>query len=1119
MQKRILNIFTACVLTILGSLSCQREELAPSTGGADALKEGECWLYMNFGSKPESTVSTKFTLGQEENNIYNIFVFVFGPNGHKLYANWLRSSDLLADEAAVRASSKDSWWVNNSTADNVMAKGGFKIKSSAGENLSAYLIANLDADMVKISSDLLSHSINTEDDLKNFILYMNVESVNRNGLFPMTAHASGITMSESNGNSIVDMNTSSTPVLFERVDAKVKFVFKVGDRYDPNKQTASSFTPKQWKVVNVPNTAYVFERDEDSYEVPSELPTSDYSLYASRFFDTPWRNFEEVSSTSSGFSFYMLENRQNPKNKSFTSYNDRSRQIKTSAGLNEKLVVDYVNSLGKNVSKQFLRFQNANDFSTYVLVTGRVDMELKDDAAGQVLGGDVQYLIHLGNWNYTAGDAWNSDVYEGATNYNTERNTFYTYTVTINSVNNIRVEVETSDQSGGSVENQPGASGEVVIAKESISICDSHYESRTLSFRANNFITKNQDGSFTTNADDLTWKVKTPFNPDGAMPVRINGIDVADHIDYKWVHFRLNKQDEDGNYYSEKRRTYVPMVFALSETMRNNVDPDGTQGLKGYHNDGVMDISYLVDFVRTQSQLYADYLNDKYYLKKADPVNKSLFDRGESGGSGEANDLKAKISVTAFVDEFYYDEHPISHTKSATLWKKFVNQPDRAMHILCNSKVSTDQESSATGSVISILQKSIKTIYNVDENYTSLVSAWGLESDDEANDVVHYYNQNSSNYSDSGKNTDLYNGRANTVFEWGLAPSGVTVTTIDDVTSGAKWQKYMDYEVDNQTPQMRDGYKSLRYYCMARNRDNNGDGIISRDEVRWYMASSMQLFGIVAGHGLLEQSSRLYNRTLEDKTSGVPARWYQLVVSSTHHSNTGVVTIYAQEGFSSASYSQARGWEDKYGVTQYATRCVRNLGLDSDAALNLMPQNYIEVEEKATSANQTYYSFECTNLDENALRDYTSRDFSYQDETAPTNLLYKKFETSPERVWPMSSDNTNRIFSGSEMNAEITSATNASSVDAGFCPEGYRVPNQLEMALMLYNAKSCLDDQNQICRTYWSLGTKGLNLRKNNNENFSVNSRHNITVSMSGKDANADNWTKSIRCVKDVRTE
>ncbi len=185
--------------------------------------------------------------------------------------------------------------------------------------------------------------------------------------------------------------------------------------------------------------------------------------------------------------------------------------------------------------------------------------------------------------------------------------------------------------------------------------------------------------------------------------------------------------------------------------------------------------------------------------------------------------------------------------------------------------------------------------------------------------------------------------------------------------------------------------------------------------------------------------------------------------------------------------------------------------MDSDAALNLMPQNYIEVEEKATSANQTYYSFECTNLDENALRDYTSRDFSYQDEIAPTNLLYKKFETSPERVWPMNGS-TNRTFTGSEMNAEITSATNASSVDAGFCPEGYRVPNQLEMALMLYNAKSCLDDQYQICRTYWSLGVKGLNLRKNKDENFYVNGT-NITV------AAESNKTKSIRCVKDVRTE
>lgn len=1105
---KIIRVIAAGLLCIGLLASCEPESLAPS-GAGDGLTGGDGWLYLDFASKGSDRVSTKFTLGQEENNIYNIFVFVFGPNGHKIYSKWLKSTDLLANESAVLKSESDAWWVSNSADPDVMAKGGLKIKFSAGVGLKVYMITNLDADMVKVSSDLLSHSVNSEEDLENFKLYMNVESVNRIGLFPMVASLKDITIDESGGSNAVNrINTSSTPVYFERIDAKVRFVFKKGTRPDANGQTIVSFTPKQWKVVNIPNTSYLVERDEeDACKVPSSVSRSSYSGYAVNFFDSDWKNFEDVAQDESGFSFYMMENRQSPKNSSFASYNDRSRQVKTEAGLNDKVQVEYTNYLGKDVTKQMLLFENANDFSTYVLVTGRVDMNLTGDQAGQVLGADVQYLIHLGNWNYTQGSSWDKDGYGGIADFRTERNTYYTYTVTVNSVHNIRVEVETSKDPGGSIENQPGASGEVVIAKESIAICDAHYVSKTMTFHAANFYTKGADGSYSSSIDNLTWKVKTPFNPEGAVPERINGVDVADHIDYKWVHFRLNAQDSNGAYYSEKRRAYVPTVFATSETIRSNTDPDGTAGLCGYHNDGVMDIIYLVSYIKDQVHLHVDYLNALRTNPSA--VDKSAFDRGVRKSDGTFDVDSAKISMTVFVDEFYYDEDPISHAKSKTLWKRFVNQPDRSMHILCDSQSSTDQESTATGSVITIQQKSIKTIYNVDQSYTSLESAWGIESDDEASGTVSYYNVNKSTYAGSNSNTDKYNGRANSAFEWGLAPSGTTVATIDDVQPNVKWRTYMNFEVENDTPQMASDYASLRYYCMSRNRDNDGDGVISRDELRWYTASSMQLVGMVVGHNLLEQSAKLYNRTAEDKVKG--GEYRQMVASSTNHSyGNGPIVIWAQEGLSTSSYAQGRQWEPD--VT-YTVRCVRNLGIDENAPLSEEPQNYVEIQTLSTGG-QTYYSFECTNLDNAALRDYTSRELSYLPEDSPANLLYKKFETSPERIWPKDASGNNLKFTTAQMNANITNAANGSSVDAGYCPEGYRVPNQVELAMLTLNGGLGLDSsQNTPCRTYWSLGVKGLNIIGDARECFTTEyGKMNITV-------DAKLVTSSVRCVRDVRVE
>lgn len=109
----------------------------------------------------------------------------------------------------------------------------------------------------------------------------------------------------------------------------------------------------------------------------------------------------------------MLENRMTPK-KTATTFPDRDRQVKLESGLNGE-------------------WEYANNLSTYVIVTGRVEMDLVNDDAGQTLGGEVQYIIHLGDFG-TGGNI---------SDFSTLRNTSYTYTVTVNSVNNIRVEVDT----------------------------------------------------------------------------------------------------------------------------------------------------------------------------------------------------------------------------------------------------------------------------------------------------------------------------------------------------------------------------------------------------------------------------------------------------------------------------------------------------------------------------------------------------------------------------------------------------------------------------------------------------------------------------------------------------
>ena len=317
MKKRYFSTIFAAIFLLMMT-SCVREQFAP--GG---LTDGEGYLYLKFGSAPNVEVSTKATLNAEsENRIMNLYVFVFDKDGHKIHSKWYRELDRTNSEGELDII-EEGWWYSQA---NQPSTGVIKIKSPSGSGFKIYVFANIDGDMVKISSEMLSHNINTEDDIKNFQVYINQETTSRNGYFPMSGSVSGVTVSDGEGITI----EGSGSLILRRMDAKIKFTFQAGTRPDENGQVIQSFEPKGWRVFNIPKTAFMMEENEDACSVDPNTPTGDYSQYASLFFDSEWANFEEFPEPNkASFSFYMLENRQTPKNSSFTSYQDRSRQKKT----------------------------------------------------------------------------------------------------------------------------------------------------------------------------------------------------------------------------------------------------------------------------------------------------------------------------------------------------------------------------------------------------------------------------------------------------------------------------------------------------------------------------------------------------------------------------------------------------------------------------------------------------------------------------------------------------------------------------------------------------------------------------------------------------------------------
>ena len=810
----------------------------------------------------------------------------------------------------------------------------------------------------------------------------------------------------------------------------------------------------------------------------------------------------------------MMENRQVPKitdkDEYKAGYHDRSRALKTSNDLNDKCSVSYTVN-GVEHSRDIRMFEYANDFSTYVVVTGYVEMELKNDDAGKVLGGEVEYLIHLGDWREKEGSI---------DNYNIERNTSYIYTVTVNSLDKIRLEVETSKNGAEFKEEQPGATGQVTIAKEEIALCDCHYESKTISFHLSNFFKNGKINRENCIVDELTWSVKTPFGE--GEPKIVNGVESVTGLDYQWVHFRLNKRGDDGNYYSDKRRKYTDREFAASETLRSaqeNAEEDGANGLPGFHNDGIMTVPYLCKYIKEQVKKYLD-----------NPAV-SDFDVSKSEDGGP------KISLTVFVDEFYYDKNPVTSETRSDLWKYFVNKDDRKLHILCNSVKSLDGESSMTGSVVTIQQSSIQCVYNTDPSYSALQTAWGVENKDEdegklkvvKEDVVVNYQKlrerdlspywstypeahgtyntdNADGNVDNRHNDKDYNGLYNSCKEWGLSPAdGSSVFNADK-----KWSDYMKYEVDNSTPQLHDSYKYMRYACMNRNRDNNGDGMIDRNEVRWYLASIKQLVGLYVGDGLLNNKTKLYNKSAAEQGLSNEENWQQHIVSSTNfkgYSNDPTI-LWAEEGISTSHFYH--NWMPDIKGSEI--RCVRNLGYIGDKSdesypIDKEPADYIKAEKKSDDGG---YVFTCTHLNELALRYYTSSELIFADERSQENNLYKKFEMAPgeydcSEAYASNPDGKSYF---ELYNAKVTEGV-ISGKGHPYCPKGYRTPSQIEAAIMRYYVPGWGNSQT-LTRTYWSFGKLGNNTKKSGKVGFFVQGT-NVTVN--------DAAITKVRCVRDVRTD
>lgn len=822
----------------------------------------------------------------------------------------------------------------------------------------------------------------------------------------------------------------------ERVDARITFNVKADGR--EKGYTNMTFTPKYYRVENIPQGTYLVPRENEDYAATMETGYASMQAAGKEYyFDEAKRENDDLSY----FEFYLLENRRQPRKK-ITSEEKKASysEVQNLYALREKRESDTGKPVdGTKPGQEYVPgdfiFAPAN--ATYVTIRGTLSFQDGTD----FYHADVTYTVHLGSTGS------NPDDEELVNNYDVCRNTHYTYNVTITGVESMRVEV-VSDK-----EERPGVEGDVIKAGGEVVDLDSHYGRAKFSLKRKDI----QAG--------LSWAISTPFQRGLKVFVRSNytedgsenGTVVSDPLtlsdnqvenlktditlnDYRWVQFAINQEcvlvrDDKGHTNVKvppSAFAKYPGYAAYSSVNLSNKAP--AFGGEGYHYSGSTAI-YSQDVVLYDVNQLLNHLFIEAY--KSDS---QLF----LDADGEVSQAKdATVTITAYIDEYVYKYNPNEKyyeiptaldkgDPDLTLWKKFVNAENRMLHICVKgAQYSPDGNTSWAESVITFSQRPIYTFYDPDSD---VKTAWGTEFKNESEDANLPATSKALNGIDWNKDNNTFNdGRKNTLEVLGQLPD-------------LKWTDVL-YLNEADYGHLKDDYKCVWFACLGRNRDLDGDNIVDPDEIRWYLASVDQLTDIFIAEAAVP-NAKLYSKNAT--STNVPL---EHVISSTYNTGSSPWIIWAEEGASRGNL----GHENENGP--YTYRCLRNLGLsldDKDSDLDDYVQPSEESKRTVTigrgTVTYTERFIDLSRLEPNTLRAALTGGILPQNKERDDNdRPYRKFAvlvsaegsrgngsyTNASGLYPQGTDSY--ISWNSLYNNEVIGNP---------CPDGYRAPNLRELMLM-----------------------------------------------------------------------
>lgn len=1009
-MKLVSYLHITIVLSLLALISsCTDEDIVQKTQ-YDVVEGVPVKIALNFNVE-KSRISTRSASSSTlENTVNSLYIIAF--HGQDVWARDFRDN--------VNG-------INNGAIDQL------DIKSGTGIQL--YAIANVNSGVGNLNKDALD-AVTTYNEFLNLTTKL---------VDPLSTERMGFLMlgqlkaTDGTSNIAIDRDGSilsgNTKIELQRLDARISFFVKAENSAYPDMK----FEPKYYTVEQIPQASYLVPRDVDYDEGFASMEATQ----ARNYFDTD-SEFEGTDEDYNGqydfFEFYLLENRKQTSNPIKAGDNTKYETESLYALREKRKVSETEKPDGSKPGQEYVAgdFLFAPENSTYVKIYGTLTYTAMEEGIQKFYNANVCYTVHLGS---TGSDADNVDL---VNNYDTERNVWYRYYVTITGLNSLKVEVKDDK------EERPGAEGDVIVGGGEVKDIDAHYGRQKFS------LTRKAVKS------GLSWAVSTPFqsglkafnrenflNTDGnvitdeTQLADVEGLQTDLTLnDYKWVQFAINAEcvDDNASYVYVKYPGYS--AYSGGSGNNNPAPAFGGNGIQSsYYNKTVK----LYDVNQLLNHLYVE----------ANKTNSQIF-LDDSGSVSSAPD--ATVTITAYIDEYIYKYKPTEvfyeepdavqeGDLDLLLWKDVVNGENRMLHI-CESgaEYSLDGNSSWAESVITFSQRPVYTFY---DPTSDVKTAWGTESlmeTDEALPIGSYSRTSSINYPNTADN-----GREN---QLNFLKSGSEIGSL-------AWTDVLSLDED-EYGKLQGTYNSIWYACIGRNRDLNGNNVIDENEIRWYLASVDQLTDLWIGEEAVP-NAKLYPLDPQG-TETVP---YVHVASSTYFSNSpnSPWVIWAEEGASRGQYYAGGDDKNEYGQTASRNRyyrCVRNLGL-SLGHISDTPADYvIPTENKkrtvGTGWRQTTYTehwINVTRLERNTRRSIlVGQPLPNNDvtERSRNNRPYDKFavlveENSEQAIYPEAPEYDWR---GNEIYTEngIWSSYYIGESNGSPCPTGYRIPNQRELMLM-----------------------------------------------------------------------